>query len=233
MISKISILLAFTFILAFSGCSNLVESTRKNLMDDSSPRKVKQDVKWVSKTQYDELMTKYKGLSNKYENLKDQSIKNKTGFNQLDELAASSASTETIDVFGKDGISNEGKPATQNPVQISEAKVDQELTFYKKAVALKSNGKSDEALKIFQFLDKSQTRQISVRAKRHIGDIYFAKKQYDLALQVFESIIRQNSFSGIVIKALEFAAKSSSELGLNDKKLKYESILRDFFEVRV
>ena len=98
---------------------------------------------------------------------------------------------------------------------------------------MKSNGKPDEALKIFQFLDKSQTRQISVRAKRHIGDIYFAKKQYDLALQVFESIIRQNSFSGSVIKALEYAAKSSSELGLNDKKLKYESILRDFFEVRV
>ena len=233
MISKISILLAFTFIMAFSGCSNLVESTRKNLMGDSSPRKVKQDVKWVSKTQYDELMAKYKGLSDKYENLKDQSIKNKTGFNQLDELAGSGAGTETIDVFGKDGISNEGNSSTQKTVQISEEKVDQELTFYKKAVALKSNGKPDEALKIFQFLDKSQTRQISVRAKRHIGDIYFAKKQYDLALQVFESIIRQNSFSGSVIKALEYAAKSSSELGLNDKKLKYESILRDFFEVRV
>jgi tetratricopeptide (TPR) repeat protein len=232
MVSKISILLAFTFILAFSGCSSLVESTRKNLMGDSSPRKVKQEAKWVSKTQYDELMVKYKSMSNKYENLKDQSIKSKSGLNQLDELAAG-GSTETIDVFGKDGISNDTKNSNVKPVQISEEKVDQELTFYKKAVALNSNGKAEEALKIFQFLEKSQTKQISVRAKKHIGVIYFTKKQYDLALQVFESIIRQNSFSGSVIKALEYAAKSSGELGLNDKKVKYESILKDFFEVRV
>lgn len=232
MISKISILVAFAFIMAFSGCSSLVESTRKNLMGDSSPRKVNKEVKWVSKAQYDGLMSKYKKLSDKYENLKDQSIKNKTGFNQLDELAAGAASTETIDVFGKEGISNDPKMKV-SPVEISEEKVDQELTFYKKAVAFKLNGKPDEALKIFLFLDKSQTKQISVRAKKHIGDIYFGKKRFDLALQVYESIIRQNSFSGTVIKALDNAAKCSAKLGLTDKKVKYESILRDFFEVRV
>lgn len=230
MLSKISILFALLLIILLSGCSSFVESTRKSLLGDSSPRKVKKDVKWVSKAQYDGLMGKYKNLSVRYEDLKDSKIKSKAGFDQIDELS----NAETIDVFGKNGITNKNSQSSPK-VSIAAApeKINKELNYYKKAVALYEIKKEDEALKMFQYLENSPTRQISVRAKKYIGDIYFKKNKFDLALQVYEGIIRKNSFSGIVIKALESAANCSTKLGLTDKKLKYESILRDFFEVKV
>ena len=107
------------------------------------------------------------------------------------------------------------------------------MDYYKKAVALNTNGKSEEALKIFQFLEKSNSRQIKIRSKRYIGDIYFAGKQYDLALQVYEDMIRKNAFSGSTLKALGSAAKCAEQLGLTDKKAQYESLLQDVFETQV
>ena len=53
--------------------------------------------------------------------------------------------------------------------------MEEELDYYKKAIALKENQKNDEALKIFQFLEKSNSRQLRVRAKKNIGNIYLAK----------------------------------------------------------
>ncbi|MBT4792563.1 MAG: hypothetical protein HON90_13405 [Halobacteriovoraceae bacterium] len=226
MISKFSIMLAIIFIIGVSGCSSLVESTRKSMTGETSPRKVKKEVKWVSKSQYDGLMNKYKDLSKKYENLKDNKVGASSRLDELDK----GVHTETIDVFGKNGITQKSKAIS---VKNDQKKVNQELEYYKKALALKQNNKTEEALKVFQFLEGSKVKQIYVRAKKNIGDIYFEKSQFDLALQVYESIIRQSSYSGIVIKALERAGICSEKLGLTEKKLKYESILRDFFEVRV
>ena len=209
------------------GCSSLVDSTRKSLLEGDKPQKTKQEVKWVSKDQYDKLMERYKSLSDRYEALKEESLEKRKGFDQANELAQ--GSTETIDVFKEDDQAGT-QVALSDKV---EADVGQQLAYYKKGLALKQNGRIDEALRIFQFLEKSPTKQISVRAKKHIGEIYFSKKQYDLSLQVYESIIRKNSYSGIVITALEYAAKCSEKLGLQDKQAQYESILRDFFEVRV
>lgn len=210
------------------GCSSMVESTRKSLLGDSSPRKNNKEVKWVSKTQYDELMDKYKHLSSKYENLKDTQIKNRSGFDQIDSMIDPShdSNTETIDVFSKDN-----KKALVK--QTSEKSISTDLDFYNKGLTLLQNKKTDEALKVFQFLQKSQVKQVQVRAKQHIGNIYLNKKQYDLALQVYEGIIHNNSYSGIVIKALEKASICSGHLGLKGKKAQYDSILKDFFEVRV
>lgn len=178
MLSKISIVLLLLTL--FASCSGLVESTRKNLLGDDSPRKPKQEAKWVSKSQYDDLMAKYKTVNDKYEKLKDDKYSQSGNeFNQINEL---SKSDDTVDVFGKDGIAN--KPAKQK-LSVNQTSMEEELDYYKKAVALKSNGKLEEALKIFQFLEKSNSKQIKIRSKRYIGDIYFSGKQYDLALQVF------------------------------------------------
>ena len=109
-------------------------------------------------------------------------------------------------------------------------KINTDLEYYKKAVLLKNNSKIDEALKLFQFLEKSKVKQIQVRAKKNIGDIYLSKNQFDLALQVYEGILRTSSYSGLVIVALEKASFCSHKLGLNEKKAQYESMLKDFFE---
>lgn len=219
----------FLFISLAVSCSSFVESTRKSLLGDETPRKsVKKEVKWVSKGQYDDLMVKYKTLNDKHERLKEQGLNNKSGFDQITELSKNK-STETVDVFGDNGISSKLK-STRSAVPSS---IEEEVSYYKKAVALQGNGKNDEALKLFQFLENSTVAQLKVRSKLHIGDIYFSKNQYDLALQVYEDIIRNHAFSSSVLGALKHAVVCSTQLGLSDKRAQYESLLKDVFGMQV
>lgn len=225
----LKLLNTFLFISLTLSCSSFVESTRKSLLGDQSPRKsIKKEVKWVSKGQYDDLMVKYKTLNDKYENLKEERLSSKSGFDQISELAKAK-STETVDVFDGNNASSKLKISNTS----NSSNIEEEVSYYKKAVALRANGKNDEALKLFQFLENSTVDQLKVRAKAHIGDIYFSKNQYDLALQVFEDIIRNHAFSSSVLGALKHAVVCSSELGLSDKKAQYESLLKDVFGMQV
>lgn len=233
--NKKALLSAFILTASVTSCSGLVESTRK-MIDGDSPRKNPKKSGWVSKSQYDDLMVKYKNLSDKYENLKEEKVtKNNGNFNQASELS-NKQDTETVDVFGKNGLANEVSSSLDNVSSklpsvkpLSANEIDQEVKTYKKAVLLKTNGKMDDSLRVFQFLDKSQTKQIRVRSRVHIGQIYLAQKQYDLALQVFELVINEDAFSSRVIDALRGAATSSGKLGLAEKKLRYESMIKDVF----
>lgn len=227
---RAQILLVATGIILTVGCSSLVESTRESLLGDSKKRtSPKQEVKWVSKAQYDDLMGKYKDLSQKYENLKENKM--------VPTAPMTPVADETIDVFAQTNkLANEqaAKPSASTPaVAIEVSQIDEEIDYYKKAKILYTNGNADEALKLFQFLEKANSKQIQVRAKKYIGDIYLSKKQYDLALQVYESIIRQYSFSGSVLPALRNASVCSDALGLVEKKEQYQSMLRDFFGMQV
>lgn len=243
MLKKVLTALLFLGLFVVSSCSSLVESTRKSLLGNDAPRDSSKEVKWVSKGQYDSLMDRYKNLNEKYEKLKDESISGGSdGYSQVDELAQGQGSmptkSETVDVFAENGLADQAtKTAPVNPAPrkepLSAGEMDQELQYYKKAVALKLNGKTDEALKIFQYLERSSTEQVRVRARAHIGEIYMEKGQYDLALQVYETMIRNDAFSGKVLRALQGAVLASEKLNLSQKKAKYESILRDFFEIEV
>ena len=239
--SKIITLLGMMFILM--SCSSLVESTRKSLLGEDSPRKAKKEVKWVSKVQYDDLLTRYKNLKDRYDKLKDDKLNGDSSYNQMEEMAANGqgSNDETIDVFAKGGLANQvqnsgsknSAPAPQLELQnLNNSDIEDELKVYKKGIALKLNGKIDESLKVFQYLERSKSEQIRVRAKNHIGNIYMDKSQFDLALQVNEAIITNYAFSGKVIDALKNAVICCEKLGLTDKKLKYQSILRDFFEIK-
>ncbi len=229
-------LLALTLTASVTGCSGLVESSRK-LIDGDTPRKNPKKSPWVSKSQYDDLMVKYKNLNEKYTNLRDEKITKDPNFDQAKELGKSD--TETVDVFGKNGLANEVSKSLDNVSSnvptvkpMSANDIDQEVKTYKKAVLLKNNGKIDDSLKVFQFLEKSNTKQIRVRSRIHIGQIYLQQKQYDLALQVFELVIQNGAFSSRVLDALQGAVSSSGKLGLANKKLRYESMLKDVFGVR-
>jgi tetratricopeptide (TPR) repeat protein len=230
---RVNFLMAAVVFIATSGCSSLMESSRKMISDDESKqsnKRVQKKSKWVSQAQYDELLAKYKNVSEKYDKLKETKIDNNPGFNQSDEMAKelSGNYSETVDVFGKNGIAREVENKLNN-VSDSTVDVDRELKTYKKAVALRSNGKADDSLKIFQFLERSNSKQIKVRSRIQIGQIYLEKKQFDLALQVFEKVITENAFSGKVLLALSGAVDSCAGLNLTDKKLRYQSMLTDFF----
>lgn len=235
---SLALIFALCFIATLPSCSSWVESTRK-MIDGDSPRKSKKESGWVSKAQYNDLMVKYKDLSERYENLKEEKQVSKTGYDQAAEMGKSkSDNAETVDVFGDNGLANQvsasldkvSSSVATKPLSANE--VDQEVKTYKKAVILKDNGKIDDSLKVFQYLEKSQTKQIRVRSKIHIGAIYLIKKQYDLALQVFESVINNEAFSGKVLDALKGAVTSSGSLGLTDKKLRYQSMLNDVFGIK-
>lgn len=237
-------LMALTLTASVTGCSGLVESSRK-LIDGETPRKNPKKSAWVSKSQYNDLMVKYKNLNEKYANLKDSKRVQSPNFDQASELGK--PATETVDVFGKNGLANEvsnsldsvslNVPSTTSSSApsirpMSSNDIDQEVKTYKKAALLKANGKVEDSLKVFQFLEKTNTRQIRVRSRIHIGEIYLVKKQYDLALQVFETVIEQDAFSSRVIDALKGAVTASSKLGLANKKLRYDSMIKDIFGLK-
>ena len=174
-----------------------------------------------------------------YEKLKDESLQpSSSAYDQVDELAKKTPS-ETVDVFAKNGLADQAAkkaPAIPTPVPVAKEslnsdEVSQELQYYKKAMALKENGKIDEALKILQYLERSPTDQVRVRARSQIGDIYMIKGQYDLALQVYETMITNDAFSGKILTALKKAVVCCDRLNLTQKKMKYQSILQDFFEI--
>lgn len=218
-----------------TACSSWIESSRKMIDDEEakSSQKATKETKWVSQAQYNDLLVKYQNLNDKYEKLKDEKADSgKSSFDQIDELSQKTgSSTETVDVFGQNGIAQEVATTLDNQVN-DENLLSRELKTYKKAIALNENGKVEESLKIFQFLERSSNKQIRVRARSQIGNIYLVKKQYDLSLQVFEKIITEDAFSGKVLKAIEGAVKSCAGLNLVDKKLRYQSMLSDFFGIK-
>lgn len=160
--------------------------------------------KTVPKKQYDELLTKYNQLKNK----KDPS-------KAIDEI-----SIETIDVVAI------------SPKRDTASKVEVESDFEKLKYADKyiAVGDFEKATTLLKKLEVSGNKQIQVRAKFLLGEIMFSQKEYDMALQIFEDIINNYSFSGLVIKALERLEVCSKNLGESKKQKRYHSMLNDIFE---
>lgn len=217
-----------------SSCSSLVESTRKSLLDSETPRTSRSSKnQWVSKQQYDQLMGKYKNLLGEYERLKENRL-TAPGKDLIGELKDTPPVSESVDVFGKDALAKAASVSGAKPIIKTSSKpsdVSKEIKVFKKAVALKTGGKSTEALKIFQILEDSQVKQIRTRARYQLAQIYFKQKEFDLSLQASEKIIFGDAFSGVVLEALNLAVENCDKLGLEEKKLKYKSMLVDVFGI--
>jgi tetratricopeptide (TPR) repeat protein len=210
----------------------------------------------VSKAQYELLLKKYEALSgdttptiSSADSLRDQGFDDPSDLvAQLNnvstrpELAETNVSSrpelaETVDVFGRSGMpdamSPRKAPPPMLPVSINKPKKysSQEIEFQiqqlKKAQALMAQNKFDATLKIVKKLENSSIKQVRVRAKFIFGELLFAQQEYDLAMQVFEEIIRKEAFSGMVIKALGRLVVCSEKLKLNKKKEQYYSLLND------
>lgn len=187
-------------------------------------------------------MKNYIELSKKHKVATSQgSLDNKNNTQTIVERANQKSSTpngldaniDSVDVFAEVNRAqniekNTGSTMQDSPMN-SSAIANKEIDLLQRAIALKDGGKIDPALKIFQALEVSTTIQVKVRAKFYIGEILLAKKQYDLAMQSFESIVNSYAFSGLVIDSLRHLVTCTDQLGIVDKKQKYLLMLKDVF----
>jgi len=158
--------------------------------------------KTVPKKKYDELQAKYNNLKNKRDPSK-----------AIDEIKI-----ETVDVIA---------PA-RTIASKAEVETDiEKLNLAEKYIAV---GNFEKATGYLKTLEVSKNKQVQVRAKFLRGEMMFSQKEYDLALQIFEDIIKNYSFSGVIIKALNRLEACSKNLKLPKKQKRYHSILHDFFE---
>lgn len=108
--------------------------------------------------------------------------------------------------------------------------IDDQIVRLREAQDLIKVNKFEQSLAILKELEGSKEKQIVVRAKVMLGDLLFNQGEYDLAMQVYEEIIKKYSFSGYVLKSLGRLVACSEKLKQTEKQAKYYSLLHDFFE---
>ncbi|MGE3610476.1 MAG: tol-pal system YbgF family protein [Bacteriovoracaceae bacterium] len=218
-------------LLILSSCAWYRDLRRSLVNEDEKKAKEAKVQGPVSREQYNQLLSKYEELQQKYEQLKENPNANKPSL--VDELqgsqsenfakTSSNAETETVDVFAKE----QAAAAASTPIEIPQD-VNAQIELFRKGVDLKSTNPV-EATRIFQQLENQAIPAVKVRAKFQVGEIFYSKQQYDLALQVFEDIINKQAHSGIVLDALKYAVVCSDKLGIAGKKDQYASMLNDVF----
>ena len=124
---------------------------------------------------------------------------------------------ETVDVFSP--------PLVQGKMAIQE-----ELDVYEKAKKFLQEKQYDKASLEIKKIEKSPVRQIRVHAHFLSGEIMFESGEYDLAMQIYENILKNSAFSGLVIKSLQRLIICSEKLKLEEKRLRYHSLLHNTFE---
>lgn len=195
----------------------------------------------VPKEQYDQLLTKYETLLDKIktaessansEIMNSASAKEGQMIEQLSKINPPADLAETVDVFGKEGLSNIPADVLDSGTKprMSDSDVEMQLQNLQKANQLVSENKMDAALILLKDLEESSNKQIRVRAKYYLAEMLFRQNEYDLAMQIYEDIIKNYAFSGLVIKSLGRLIVCTEKLKMDKKRERYYSILHDFFE---
>ena len=197
---------------------------------------VKASGQMVPKEEYDALMSKYNQLSANQPTPAGERVSEEL----INELSSTPKAelAETIDVFDQQPKSEITKSSEATaPVVIEDPnvfvpdhEVEEQFAKLKKAEELIEAKQFDEALSyIKRDTEKSSIRQVRVKAKFLLGELLLRQNEYDLAMQMFEEIINQYAFSGLVIKTLGRLIHCAEKLKLEDKKTKYFSMLNDIF----
>ncbi len=221
--------------------------------DDNEESEEQSALPSVPRSQFDSLNKKYEKLLKERQMEKVEGSQASQMMNQMEsrgdssliisdlEKVKNSDLAETVDVFAqnnnlKSKKSHQGQGVSM-PLSFkgglkyqSPAMVEEHIDKIRKAESLVSANKFDSALSMIKELEKSPIRQIVVRAKFLLGEVLFKQGEYDLSMQVFEEVLEQYAFSGLVIKTLGRLIVCSDKLKISAKQEKYYSILHDFFE---
>ena len=231
-------IISLGLLILISSCSWFTETNRKYF--GGGDNEVSETTQVDNKPKSEEANSKkpvsyeeYIQLKNKYDALV-----------QAKEAAKSVELAETVDVLGDSGVVNsiinekktelaKSHSKTNNQLSYLNTKqhIESEMNLYEKGLGLIKVGELKTAITIFKQLEKSPNRQLGVRAKFMQAEIFIAQKEYDLAMQVLEDIVENQAFSGVILQTLAKLVYCCDQLGLLDKKEKYNSILKDIFEV--
>ena len=207
------------------GCAGLTE--RRAVGEENTPAAMET----VPKVQYDQLLAKYETLLKKANEQQDESLAKDFANKKLSDVADEPVElVETVDLFEKNA--NVAPKEMQRPsAPPPPAGFDEngQVIQLKKASLLVQQNKFDEAMEILKELENSPSRQVKVRAKYLIGDLLFAQGSYDLAMQMFEEILKNYAFSGVVLKTFPRLIACAKELKLDQKLQQYTSIFYDVF----
>lgn len=199
----------------------------------------------VSKEQYDQLLAKYDSLLDKIktaetsandEIMNSPSAKEGQMIEQLSRITPTADLAETVDVFGREGIASNipadilEDPKANTASKMSDSDIENQLLNLQKANQLVGENKMDQALILLKDLEESSNKQIRVRAKFYLAEMLFRQNEYDLSMQIYEDIIKNFAFSGLVIKSLGRLIVCTEKLKMDKKRERYYSILHDFFE---
>jgi len=235
-----------TFIFSLTSCAWLEKKTNSLFGLDNERAATSTKPQYVPKEQYDDLMQKYQELlgEKKPSMIDNDTIKNRnvsdTLIQDLDKMAApgnEATVQQTVDVFADHVPSNavnankDVAPIAPPVRELEYQEAANQVEKYQQALIDVSKNRVDQALKVFQELERSPMLQIRVRAKFQIAEILFAQNEFDLASQVFEDIIKNYAFSGLVIDSLKRLVVCAQKLNLNEKSVKYQSFLTDIFGV--
>jgi TolA-binding protein len=237
--------------LTYSSCSSLLSHREQNKSDANAVTP-----QTVSKEQYDELARKYQELvtqtkqkldreapkpeanltspPEKNEQLKPE-MNNGTNLdpselvNHIDQVVPDHKA-EGVDVLAVDKVGPKA-PESMGVEQVNFTDdVDDQIVKLREATDLIKVNKFENALIILKELENSKEKQIVVRSKIMLGDLLFGQGEYDLAMQVYEEVVKKYAFSGYVLKALGKLVACSEKLKQPEKQAKYYSLLHDFFE---
>jgi len=205
-----------------------------------------QTVETVPKVQYDQLMTKYEKLLKVVREKEsdgevvvdaeaESGVENKK-YPPSDKLSALKddlvnsngvALNDTVDVFSDGSGANQKIAPAAN---LDSLTVETQIVQLRKALKLVEQKKFNQAIGYLKDLENSSVLQIKVRAKYQVGEMLFFQQEYDLAMQVYEDIIANYAFSGVVLKTLGRLIECSNKLKLGKKQEQYYSVLMKFFE---
>ena len=211
----------------------------------------------VSKAEYDALLAKYRqALGSKTTSGPNASVAAENSRSDSETKVAPSVAAvaaaptpelaETVDVFQNgvtvtpgDGappvvkpLSNKVSPQARKVRPTSDAEIERQIKVWRQAAAFVAQKKYDQALSLLRPLEKSRVKQIVVRSRFLTAEILYAQHEYDLAFQVYEEVIQQYAFSGLVLAALDRLVSCADKLNLTAKKEQYYSLLHDFFEAK-
>ncbi len=221
-------LITFLCLVSLGSCSWL--QSRQSLFDETSESQASDTT--VPKEQYDQLLQKYEALQTQLQT-QDAQPPLETPADQaiLGDLqnASSAELAETVDVFANGTINSADQTVTLASTY-ENVDVEGQIRQLQQAEALVNQNKFDEALNLLKPLERSQVRQVRVRARFLLGESLFKQGNFDLSMQIFEEIIQKDAFSGTVLKALGRLIVCAEKLKLDQKKEQYYSLLHDFFE---